>query len=158
MTWWASFNNTTNWWDIWRQWLMNKLLWSICDMILLGKAEVLRENLSWYHFVHIPNRLAWDQTQAFVVRGLKLVFSVKSVANSKFSSYRTCSCNSVDIRPSTVKYLVRVPLSCLRFPGFLQFSQDRGKEANKPWMLLLLHILTTHSLSAVHNFSCLIEH
>jgi len=51
MTWWASFNNTTNWWDIWHQWHINILLWSIHDMILLGKAVVLRENLSWYHFV-----------------------------------------------------------------------------------------------------------
>jgi len=32
MTWWASFNNTTNWWDIWHQWHINILLWSIHDM------------------------------------------------------------------------------------------------------------------------------
>ena len=67
-----------------------------------------------------------------MVRDLKLMFFVKSVANSKFSSYRICSCNSVNIRPGIVKYLVQVPLSCLRFPGFLQFSQGQGKEENKP--------------------------
>ena len=76
-------------------------------MILLGKALKYSEKPCHGTILcSIPDRLARDKTQVFVVTGLKLVFSVNSIANSKFSSYRICSCNTDDIRPGIVKCLV----------------------------------------------------
>jgi hypothetical protein len=119
-----------------------------------GKRKYLEKTCHSAILFSIPDGLAWDQTEVFVVTSMIIAFSVNSIANSEFSLNRMCALNTDNFGPGTVKCMVQVPWKTTYlvwgFHSVPQFSQGHRKDKNKPWMVLLLHILTNH----MHSFSC----